>query len=122
MISYILALIILTLVLIGNSLGPTATHISIKYFDSILHLLAGMGLGFFFLGLTVRGVFRDWHTLGRVTLIVVACGVMWELFEIYFDLSGYALWTTMYYLDTVKDLLLDTVGAAVVAYIVVHKE
>lgn len=121
MISYIFALAILTIVLIANALGPEATGISINYFDSVLHLLGGIGLGFFFLGLTRVGSLRGWHTTAGISLIVFACGVAWEVFELYFSIAGYTPWTTLYYLDTAKDMLLDVVGAALVAHITVRR-
>ena len=122
MLSYILALIVLALVLAGNALGPQATHISMNYFDSILHLFAGVGLGFFFCAFTQSVGSRRWYSFWSVVLIVFAGGVAWEIFEAYFGITGYALWSTMYYLDTAKDLLLDVTGAALVAHIVIRKK
>lgn len=121
MTSYIFALVVLTIVLIGNSVGPDAVHISTRYFDSILHILGGIGLGLFFVGLTRTGTFRDWHTISKITLIVLGCGIVWEIFELYFGISGYVPWTMMYYLDTAKDLLLDVVGAAFASYIAISR-
>lgn len=121
MLSYILALVVLAVVLAGLSLGPDATYIGMKYFDSVLHLLAGVGLGFFFDALTLSIGSRRWHTRWGIVLIVFGGGIAWEIFEAYFNITGFKLWTTMYYLDTAKDLLLDTVGAWVAVHIVTHK-
>lgn len=121
MLSYILALIILAVVLAGLSLGPDATFISMKYFDSILHLLAGVGLGFFFNALTLSIGSRRWNTRWAVVFIVFGGGVAWEIFEAYFNITGFKLWTTMYYLDTAKDLLLDVVGAYLAVHLVIKK-
>ena len=121
MLSYILALVILAAVLVGLSLGPDATYISMKYFDSVLHLLTGVGLGFFFDALTVSIGSRRWHTRSAIVLIAFGAGIVWEIFEIYFNITGFSLWTTMYYLDTTKDLLLDIVGAWVAVHIITYK-
>lgn len=121
MLNYILALVILTVVLIGNALGSEKTGVSMNYFDSILHLLAGIGLGFFLCALTASvGPYR-WHKLWVVVLVVFIGGLAWEVFEGYFGITGYGLWTDMYYLDTIKDLILDIVGAALVAHIVIKR-
>ncbi len=119
--SYISALVVLAVVLAGNSLGPEATHISMNYFDSILHLLAGIGLGFFFCALTSSIGSRRWRARWSIVLIVLIGGIAWEVFEAYFGITGYTLWTTMYYLDTIKDIVLDVAGAALVSYFVIQK-
>lgn len=121
MLSYILAVVVLALVLVGNTLGPEATHISMRYFDSILHILAGFGLGFFFSALTASVGTRRFNTLIYVSIIVLCGGIAWEIFEAYYGLTGYALWSQMYYLDTFKDLLLDVVGAALAAHMVIKR-
>ncbi len=116
---YISALIVLTVVLIGNSLGPEATHISMRFYDSLLHLLGGVGLGLFLSGLA--GSLAEYRLKRRwvVILGVFICGIIWELFEIYYNLSGYPLWTSLYYADTIKDLVLDSIGGALVAFLVI---
>src|SRR3989344_5854517 len=121
MLSYIFAFVILTIVLIGNILGPEITHISMRYYDSILHMLAGAGLGFFILALMSTLKLGRWRTIFDVTVGMLLLGIIWELFEIYFNITGYELWSTMYYFDTVKDLILDVVGAALVAFIIIKK-
>ncbi len=121
MLSYILAFVVLALVLVGNTLGPDATNIGMRFFDSILHLLAGFGLGFFFSALTASLGTRRLRTLTGVTLIVLCGGIAWEIFEGYFGITGYPLWSQMYYLDSAKDLLLDVVGAALAAHFVIKK-
>lgn len=121
MLSYILALVVLVIVLVGNIVGPDVAHISTRYFDSVLHILAGFGLGFFFSALTASTASRRFHSVARVTGIVLCAGIAWELFEVYYDITGYELWSTMYYWDSAKDLVLDTVGGALAAYVVITK-
>jgi len=119
--SYISALVVLTIVLIGNTLDPKVVHISLRFYDSILHLLGGIGLGFFLSGL-VGSLSSYWFERRRFIILgVFLCGIAWELFEVYYDISGYPLWTSLYYADTIKDLMLDTIGGALVAFIMFKK-
>ncbi|MEN9524007.1 MAG: hypothetical protein RL536_76 [Candidatus Parcubacteria bacterium] len=120
--TYLLAFAILTAVLIVLILGPEATHISILYYDGILHFLAGIGLGFFLYSLAVSMTSMNLRTRSHLIFGVIICGIIWEIFETYFNISGYPLWTGPYFVDTFKDLLLDTLGAAIVAYFMIKKD
>ena len=122
MFSYISALVILTVLLVVNILGPNVTHIDMRYFDIVLHLLGGAGLGFFFAGLTASFRSGRWHRISSIILLVGFCGIVWELFEIYYDITGYTLWTRLYYLDTAKDLINDALGGGLIAWFIVRKK
>lgn len=119
--SYIWAFIFISLVLAGNILGPDATHISDRFFDSVLHFLGGVGLAFFFLGLS-SSLLPRFRTMSRIIFYVFLCALVWEVFEIHYNITGYLLWTTAYYWDTLKDVVLDVIGACIVAWFVIKKD
>ena len=119
--SYISALVFFAIVLVVYVLGPDTTHIGTWYFDSVLHVLGGAGLGFFLCALTSSMSSRRWRTFPKILLIVFLFGMIWELFEMHYDIAGYPLWTKLYYVDTVKDLINDAVGGGVVAWLVMGR-
>ncbi len=119
--SYLTAFLILALVLVMEILGPVVTHISLRYYDSILHLFGGIGLGFFLYSLATSLTSHNLRTRTRVIIGVLVCGIVWEIFEMYFGISGFPFGTTLYYLDTGKDLILDTAGGALVALGMIRK-
>lgn len=45
---------------------------------------------------------------------VVIIGIVWEIFEAYFGISGYPFLTNSYNIDTVKDLVDDAIGALLI--------
>lgn len=117
MITYILALIVLIVVLGTHLLGLTGLYITIFWYDIMMHILGGVGIALFLLAwvqLHGQGIVNKRRFIIIGTIVA---GLIWELFEMYYELNGYPLWSKMYYLDTIKDLIDDTLGAVVVAYI-----
>ena len=47
----------------------------------------------------------------RIILFTFVLGLFWELFEIKYNLLGSPFGTYPYYIDTIKDLIMDTLGA-----------
>jgi hypothetical protein len=129
MISYVYAVIILVIVLIGNTIGPSGAHISMRYYDSILHFLGGAGIGFFLCGFVASYKRRFTDSLSgllvrpRAAILWGVCiaGIVWEIFEIMYNITGYPLWTKMYYIDTVKDIILDTFGGYLATLVILRK-
>ena len=128
MLSYISALVVWIIVLAGLILGPDGTQVSLRYFDSVLHFLGGIGLGFLWCGLagsSLPGMLSRISILFRsmtgAFVFILMCGIIWECFEIYYGISGYPLWTKLYYMDTAKDLVLDVVGGVLIAGLIARK-
>ena len=121
MLSYIFALITLIIVFTINTLGPVVTHIDLRFFDVVLHLLGGLGLGFFLAGLSTSFSQLGFRKRSYIIFGVFLLGIAWELFEIYYDIAGYHLWTNPYYIDTAKDLIMDTISGTIVAYLIIKK-
>jgi hypothetical protein len=44
-------------------------------------------------------------------------GLLWELFEIVEDVSGFPLWSNPYIIDTLKDLINDFIGGAIGSFV-----
>jgi len=43
------------------------------------------------------------------------------MFEGYYDIAGAPLWTGAYFVDTIKDLIDDMIGGAIVAWVLFRK-
>ncbi len=113
---YISALIILIAVLVAHIAGLDGPYYTIKSYDIFMHLLGGVGIGLF--AAAMLQSYQDGILLNRRNLVaaVIAVGIVWELFEIYYNLTGHPLWSKLYYIDTVKDLIMDIIGGSIVAY------
>lgn len=112
-------LLIFTLHFIGMSEN---LYIKFWFYDIIMHILGGIGIAMSVYCVLVflkldnhKG--RFWSI---VTLTFLA-GFAWELFEIYFNLTGSKLWSTPYYLDTIKDLFNDVLGSVIVGLVLKNK-
>ncbi len=88
----------------------------IWWFDSVMHFLGGLSLGFFFLWVWLSsGVFeirvpskREAFLTSLIFVMVV--GIGWEVFEY---VHGLTQSTEAYPLDTFHDLVSDFIGATV---------
>jgi hypothetical protein len=119
--TYISAFVILTIVLFAHISGLDGLYYQIDSYDIFMHILGGVGIGLFATAL-LRS-YRSGMCFSRRNIIfgVILVGIVWELFEIHFKLTGHPLWTKLYYIDTVKDMMDDTIGGAFVAWIMNRK-
>ena len=124
MLVYIFALVVLSAVLVAHLFGIDGWYYQFEPYDTIMHFAGGAGIGLFVAGLVHTCYDRTKITFRNIFIGVMIAGVGWELFEIYFEITGHPLWTTLYYLDTVKDLIMDTLGGLVVTYLMTrnHKK
>lgn len=118
---YISAFIVLALVLGAHIIGLDGYYYTIDSYDIFMHIAGGAGIGLFVAAL-LRS-YRQGALFSRRNIIlgVIAVGIVWELFEIYYELTGHPLWTKLYYIDTVKDMIDDVLGGVVVAWILGRK-
>jgi len=118
-----ITLVILLLVLFLHLYGMAENlYIKIWYYDIILHILGGMGIALSVY--SVINIFNIDFLKKRIWSIVALSfvgGLAWELFEVLYSLTGSELWSKPYYIDTIKDLFDDTLGALIIWGIVKNK-
>ncbi len=85
----------------------------------MMHFLGGVGLAMSFYCIVVFFNIKSIENrLWQIIILTIIAGIIWELFEIKYDLLGSPLGTTKYNIDTIKDLIMDTLGAVVVWLII----
>ena len=113
---YIAALLVAIALLAAHLAGLDGWYFNYFWYDTMMHLLGGVGIGLFAWALLASFRSGMYLRTRNVIVMVIVVGLVWEYFEIHFQLTGHPLWTKWYYIDTVKDIINDTVGGAVVAY------
>ena len=87
-------------------------YIRFWFYDIILHILGGVGIA---MSIYCFAIFSniEWIKDNLIWIVIgtLLAGLTWELFEIYFNITGSKLWSRPYYIDTIKDLINDTIGA-----------
>jgi uncharacterized membrane protein YjdF len=89
-------------------------YVRFWYYDVILHILGGIAIA---LSIYTVGIFSNVNWLKNffvVVLLSLVAGIAWEVFEIYFDITGFHIGTREYNMDTFKDLFNDTLGAVAI--------
>lgn len=107
-------------ILLGLHLMGMANHLYVTYwfYDIILHFLAGIAVGISTICIAeLCGIEFIKNRLWITLIIVLVAGISWELFELYFDISGYGYGTHAYNVDTVKDLIMDMLGGFLIYFI-----
>jgi hypothetical protein len=120
MISYVYALIALLGVLVAHILGVHGLYTYIYPYDVFMHLFGGFGIGLFVYALASSfGPSRAirWFIVASV----IMAGIAWEIFEVQYGVTGHPFGSTLYYIDTAKDLVNDTIGGIIAALICVRK-
>lgn len=97
-------------------------YIRFWFYDIILHILGGVGIAMsvysvavFFNIELIKG------KLSRIIALTFIAGLAWEAFEVIFNLTGSKVWTTPYYIDTIKDLFNDVIGSIIVYLAIKNK-
>lgn len=91
-------------------------HLYLKfwYYDIIVHILGGIGIA-----LSTLYILKNPKYIFISTII---CGILWELFEAYFGISGSPVGSSAYIIDTTKDLIDDMLGALIVWFAYKNKK
>lgn len=87
---------------------------TLKYFDSLLHFLAGVAVGFggIWFALGNKNTLNSQEMLRSALVAIVIVGVVWEIFELVGSITSFS--DGMYYItDTTSDLVLDVLGSFV---------
>ena len=118
--TYILALLVLAFLLVFHSLGISQNYyMHFWIYDIIAHILGGLGIGLF----AIAGLQTFWpgflfsNRWKKIVGIVLIIGLVWEAFEVYYNIAGYPFGTKLYWLDTIKDLFDDVIGGFISVYI-----
>ena len=119
--TYISAFIVLALVLAAHIIGLDGYYYTIDSYDIFMHIAGGAGIGLFVAALLRSYRYGAFFSRRNIILGVIVVGIVWELFEIFYELTGHPLWTKLYYIDTIKDMIDDVLGGAIVAYIIGKK-
>jgi uncharacterized membrane protein YjdF len=80
------------------------------------HIVGGLALALFvraFLDRFIPGIKKKDSFTFFVTLLL---GIIWEIFEAYFGISGHVFWSRAYRLDTAKDIVDDMISALIALY------
>lgn len=75
------------------------------FYDVPMHVLGGLGLGFFFMALLRT------RRPSVVLAAVFGAGLLWEIFEAVIGSAGAPFASKLYVLDTVKDFAANVFGA-----------
>lgn len=115
--AYIPTLIILILMAVLHYFA-SIHHFYIRFygFDIFMHILGGAGLACAIYWILVT--FFPGHALSffKLVILTVIAGIIWEGIETANDIAGAPVGTLAYYVDTVKDLFDDLLGALIAVY------
>jgi hypothetical protein len=115
---YFTALTATIIMFLANYLGIQGYYESVYGYDSFVHFLGGISIGFcIFVGSHILNS-RWLRTWGGVLFGVLVVGISWEIFEAYYEIS--LLPGQTYWADTIKDILMDIIGGSV-AYMIGKK-
>ncbi len=109
--TYLSALVALIILFVAHTLGNSLdlyTHIT--GYDIPMHILGGIGIGFAIIAVLRSCGFNIDKRYWIAIVFVFIGGVLWELFEAYYDIAGSSI-------DTIKDLFDDTLGGLIAVYI-----
>jgi hypothetical protein len=85
----------------------------------MMHILGGIGIAlslFWFFKTLNKGV-ADKDIYTKVVIFTVVAGLIWEGIETYYNIAGAPVGTIAYYVDTIKDLIDDTLGSFIALFL-----
>lgn len=116
--------LVLSFALLYLHIQGMASHLYMNYwfYDIILHFLGGVcvSLALF----CIAKLFKISFILNNLWLLILSTFVIgfgWELFELAYGISGHDFGTREYNIDTVKDLIMDTLGGSLALYFYKNK-
>lgn len=119
--TYIAALVILAVVLLGQIQNVAGLHVNSPLFDVVMHILGGVGIGLLVLALADSDAIRPRNKSRAIILGALIAGLVWEIIEAYYNINGHKLWSDAYYLDTAKDLVSDLIGGTAIGWLARHR-
>lgn len=114
--AYLYALAAVAATFIAHEAGLlSGFYLAFPPYDIFMHMLGGLGIGLFAFALMNSFIPARFHRRWLIILAVFIGGLAWEIMEAHYDIAGYKLWTTPYFIDTTKDLIDDIIGGVVAA-------
>lgn len=114
---YIMPILIIAAVLYGQFSSVHTALIMSPTYHLVMHILGGLGIGLLARALVSRSPIGKRKKMALIILAAFAAGLLWEIIEVYFNVTGRILWSDAYFMDTTKDLLNDMIGGMIVAAI-----
>lgn len=115
---YMWAIVVLAVVYVGNYFGNAAgLYVTFDGYDIFMHIAGGLGIGLLVAAFLERNAPLEYRSRRMIILCVLLAGIIWELFEAYFNIAGAPVGTKLYWIDTVKDLIDDCLGGLIIAVI-----
>jgi hypothetical protein len=115
--AYFYAFVVLCFVLITHIIGIRGMYVIFPPYDIFMHILGGIGIGLAVCAAIKLHGEKIIYKRRAIIIGVLIVGIIWELFEIYYDIAGSPLGTIPYYIDTVKDLMDDVIGGTLAAWL-----
>ena len=92
------------------------------FYDVILHFLGGASIALStYCTAQLFNINKINNNLWNIVIVTILAGIAWEVFELCYDIAGYSFATTSYNTDTVKDLIMDTLGGITIFLTVRNK-
>lgn len=89
----------------------------LPFFHFIMHVAGGMAVALAAMAFIANFKLPMPHARYVVVMVVLIFGLLWELFETIFNLTGYRLGSALYYLDLGKDLADDLLGGIFIVWL-----
>ncbi len=120
---YIPAIASLLLLLLIHNIA-SQNHLYVRWYglDVFMHILGGIGLALAIYWTSTTFFKSQPTTFLSIILMTFLAGTIWELIELHYNIAGAPIGTLRYYVDSVKDLLNDTLGAIFVGYFLYIKK
>jgi len=118
--TYILSLLVLAFLLVFHTLGISQGYYLIFWpYDIFAHIFGGLGIGLFLIAAarTFWPVILNGNRTAKIVFLVFVVGLIWEIFEVIYNIAGYSFGTKAYFIDTIKDLIDDVIGGFLAVYL-----
>ncbi len=111
---YLRALLVVLVLFVGNLLGEYLFwYDTIPQYDIYMHLLGGFAICMILVAIMNSydaGMFYTRRGMNALIIGVLLAGLAWEIYEAVSGTSGNPLWSSAYFIDTIKDFVMDVAG------------